>query len=198
MALSSLTAALNELLALRQPAPAELTRACAAAGAELRMLADDGEFFELVAAHAQGEGALPEDVRQVFDDLARFQRFLEIEFRVLVEAGVEKHAAHALLREARSVRASVGAARRDAAEIRVGVSKLRNETCEMAERLHGLASADGRREELQSLLGRAGKVLGGGALLIVNVEALAVLGPAYSAASGALAVSLIRDGVLKG
>ncbi|HEV7732966.1 MAG TPA: hypothetical protein VGR62_12420 [Candidatus Binatia bacterium] len=190
MRLDTLASTTNDILRLRNPTQADLMRVLTAASSELRMLAEDDEFF----SHVQRASVSREtdEVRRTFDELARFEQFLEQEGPVLVAAGVDPNAAAVLLRQASELRQKARATRLDAQELRAGIRRLSEEAGCVADELERAKDRTKQREVAHDTLGRVFKAIGGATMVVADTWASATLGP-FAAVSIILGTDMMRD-----
>jgi hypothetical protein len=195
MHLEILIATTNEIIGLPRPTVSNLWKACTLGCRTLGVLSDDKEFFEQLYAAGNASTALSDEVKKVFEDLARFDDFLRMEERCLTDAGVEPAQVKRLLQEAREVRHVTRNRSMDANAIQVGLNKLRNETCNMAEQLETKGAVDDRHGELREILRKVALGVGGAAVVGVNGIAVGTLGQLYAATSVLLGGKLIEKAV---
>ena len=199
MRLDLLVVATNEVLKIgRSPSSAELWKAFHISCSALHLLAENDEFFQLVQKSNPQSSPLQPPLQQVIDDLQQFEGFLKIEKSVLVEAGVESVLAEALVSQTRSLRTQLGMPTPSPGQIRVEVNKLRNESCEAADRLSRINEDSEQRKKRWSLVARIGKALGGATIAVSNASAIATIGAIPAAISTALGAKLLTTAFEKG
>jgi hypothetical protein len=198
MNLEILVAATNEIIGLARPTPGNLWKASIVGCRALEVMADDKEFFEQLHAAVNASAALSEDMKKVFDDLSRFDDFLRVEARCLIDAGLEPAQVKRLLQEAREVRHLTRDGSIDPGAIKVGLSKLRNETCNMAEQLGRIVAAQEQSGVTRERLRKVAMGVGGITIVGVNAAAAGTLGQVYAATSILLGGKLIEKAVIGG
>src|ERR1041385_1797729 len=132
--LDELIVATNQILSSERVTPEKLHEIFIIGCKTLTMLSDDGEFFtDLKLLNA--DEALRADIQNTFDNVKRFEQFLEMERKAFHEAGISRDAETFLIQQAREVRQqlpnwNMGTEAIEA--VRIGINKLRNEICNTA------------------------------------------------------------------
>jgi hypothetical protein len=146
----------------------------------LRRLSEDENFRQTLERMVETRTRIGQDFRIVTDDLAHFEFFLGVERDLLVRGGLSEELADELIQECRNVLENVK--RRQAAprEILDSVYSIRDRTCELSaslvqRRREAIEREREARERAQTtrMLRRAVMVIGGAAIVGINVSALA-------------------------
>ena len=196
MRLDVLIETTNKLIRVGRPGPQELREMLVVGCKQLRMLVSDPTFFSDLKAAASGSGALEADVTQTLNDLGRFAGFLDVEKRVLLDAGLNEEAVKALLHQAESVRPLAGkSALTDIEGLRIILVKLANEICNLAE-LSEPSESKQFRALARPVLRRVALTVGGAAVVSANVAAALKLGNVYASTSVALGTGMLKMGLL--
>lgn len=190
--LDELINATNQILGSERVSPEKLREIFRTGCRTLTMLSDDEEFFADLKL-VEADKPLREDIRGTFDNLKRFEQFVEFERKALHEAGIAPEVEKFLIEQAREVRQQLPNWRADPETIRTGINKLRNETCNTAELLKNSRQVEERFASLKSLGRRVGFVLGGSAVLGINAQQF-FTGNFYGAASIQVGNKLISKG----
>lgn len=198
MRLEVLAEATNKLLRVERPSAEELREMLVIACKELRILVSDPEFLPSLQPTSATPETIDAEVKQLFDDLSRFAGFLEVERKVLLEAGLNEEATKALLKQAEAMRPLLRNRQPiHADELRLALIKLANEACNLAE-LSKATEAQQFRQVARPILRRAAQVVGGSATIAANIAAAVKLGSVYSTTSISLGTELIKRGLFSG
>ena len=197
MALDGLISVVNDLIKLDRPSAGQLGALCVAACHELTMLNGDKQFFDMVQAPGPGGAASNPAVKEVFDDLKRFDTFLQHEGRVLLDAGLSWAAVDALLGRSREACEVVMAGPVSVDTIRTGLSGLQTSVCDAAGRLQKRAGQDAVTVEDRRLAERMFWVFGGVLIVFVNGAATGWL-PGFVEGSIGTGVAIAAGAFYKG
>ena len=180
--LDQLIHATNQVLSSERVTPEKLQEIFTIGCKTLTMLSDDDEFFadlKLVNANE----SLRDDIKNTFDNLNRFEQFLEMERKAFHEAGISCDTEKFLTQQAREVRQLLPKWHNDPEAIRIGINKLRNETCNTAGILKDLNPARERFRNIRSLARRIAFGISGATVLGMNAKATVSMGQVYALAS---------------
>jgi hypothetical protein len=195
MRLELLVEATNKLLRISRPTGMQLRDMLAVGCKELRILVSDPTFFTDIQGTAEGRRLIEPDVLATFSDLNRFAGFLEVEKKVLLEAGLEDEAVNELVRQATALRPSLGKhSNVDPDLLRIAMIKLSNEVCNLAE-LSEPAESQQFRNAVRPVLRRAALVLSGATVVTANIVSAIKLGPEYASASISVGTGMVKEGV---
>lgn len=194
--------AANEIISITgssfEPPPQEVAKALVRGCKTLRLLKADGEFQEDVAALAAVDSEHAQLRQQILGDIRHFTRgFLQIEERVLLNAGLDKTPTSYLLKRARDLHSACNGqlAAMDPLEVVNGIQLLEKAVCRIAAELETLLKR-GQKGLVRKALEGVTLGVGGGAIIFTNASAAAAslgLSAAGSAVSAALGGALIKE-----
>jgi len=191
MNLRGLVVATDALLGRANPSARELSNALRVGCRELRALLENKDFVAQLESDVRPSDAAIE----LCDNLEAFEDFVQEEFDLLLAAGLQRATAQALLGYVHSARPLIALGEPHASDAIVALTRLRDRTCDAAERIELSIGVAEHRRGLRDLLRRTGKVCGGTLLAVVNGGAAGVLGPIGVDLSIGIGGAIIYDGI---
>ena len=171
--LGVLVEATNKVLGSERVTPEKLQEIFNIGCNTLTMLVGDHEFLDALRMAKAHENLQPE-IRDTFDDLKRFQQFLELERRALQEAGISSGVENFLIQQALKIRQQIPNWQTDPEAILMGLKNLRSATCLTASRLNDSNQEREPFGDIKNLAKRVGFGIGGAAVIGINGKRFAV------------------------
>ncbi len=162
----------NDLMSTNEPTIEQLKdkfRICCRA---LKHLSQDNEFID----ELRKQQADPHEISKIIDDIAKFDKFWDLERGLLRDAGVTEEATKALIKEGKKFISQLSSFKSDPDALLVGINKIRNQTCEVADQLTSIENDQMKKNKLKKILKGAFLGIGGAFVIKVNLVSAATLG----------------------